>query len=162
MKTIVIYYSMGGNTKWAADQIAEKLGADTLCIEPAVSYPDKGFRKFFWGGKAAVMAETPVLNPYDFDADAYERVIIGFPVWAGNVTPPLRTFVKENKTALQSKSIAAFACQSGSGAEKAFGKLKEALGVSGLEAELILIDPKEKPKAENADKIAAFCAQMQG
>ncbi|MCR4723962.1 MAG: flavodoxin [Clostridia bacterium] len=160
MKTIVVYYSMGGNTQWAAEQIAEQLGADLLRVEPQKAYPDKGFKKFFWGGKAAVMAETPALDPYEFDASAYERVIFGFPVWAGNVTPPLRTFVKENKAALRDCRKAAFACQSGSGAEKAFEKLKEALGVSSLDAELVLIDPKDRPDAANGQKIADFCAAL--
>ena len=158
MKTIVVYYSMGGNTQWAAEHIAEQLGADLLRVKPQKAYPDKGFKKFFWGGKAAVMAETPALDPYRFDASAYERVIFGFPVWAGNVTPPLRTFVKENKAALRDCRKAAFACQSGSGAEKAFEKLKEALGVSSLDAELVLIDPKDRPDAANRKKIADFCA----
>jgi hypothetical protein len=58
------------------------------------------------------------------------------------------------------KHIAAFACLSGSGAEKAFGKLKAALGIDSLEAELILIDPKEKPDHANEKKIEAFCAKM--
>ena len=160
MKTIIVYYSMGGNTQWAAEKIAEQLGADLLRIEPQKAYPDKGFKKFFWGGKAAVMAETPALDPYEFDASAYERVIFGFPVWAGNVTPPLRTFVKENKAAMRNFSKAAFACQSGSGAEKAFEKLKEALGVSSLEAELVLIDPKDRPDAANEQKITDFCAAL--
>jgi flavodoxin len=160
MKTIVVYYSMGGNTQWAAEQIAAQLGADLLRVEPQKAYPDKGFKKFFWGGKAAVMAETPALDPYEFDASAYERVVFGFPVWAGNVTPPLRTFVKENKAALRDCRKAAFACQSGSGAEKAFEKLKEALGVSSLDAELVLIDPKDRPDAANGQKIADFCAAL--
>lgn len=160
MKTLIVYYSMGGNTEYAAKEIAARLGADLLRIEPVKAYPDKGFKKFFWGGKAAVMAETPALDPYKFDASAYERVIFGFPVWAGNVTPPLRTFVKENKAALRDCRKAAFACQSGSGAEKAFEKLKEALGISSLDAELVLIDPKDRPDAANGQKIADFCAAL--
>ena len=104
------------------------------------------------------MSETPRLMPYDFNADAYDRVIIGFPVWAGNVTPPIRTFVKDND--LKGKRIAAFACQSGAGAEKAFNKLKAALGIDDLEAELILIDPKDKPSADNDRKITEFCKKL--
>ena len=47
-----------------------------------------------------------------------------------------------------------------SGAERAFGKLKGALGMERLEAELILIDPKGRPSAENEKKIEAFCEQL--
>ena len=160
MKTLIVYYSMGGNTEYAAKEIAARLGADLLRIEPVKAYPDKGFKKFFWGGKASVMAEQPALQPYAFEAAAYERVILGFPVWAGNVTPPIRSFIAENKDALQNLKIASFACESGAGAEKAFGKLKEALGRSSLEAELILIDPKDKPSGDNLRKIEEFCSAL--
>lgn len=158
MKTIIVYYSLEGNTAFAAQRMAMELGADTLRIEPVKTYPSSGFRKFFWGGKSAVMAETPKLQPYDFDAAEYDRVIFGFPVWASNVTPPIRTFIKEND--LRGKRIAAFACQSGAGAEKAFAKLKAALGIEKLEAELVLIDPKEKPSVDNEQKIKAFCEEL--
>lgn len=158
MKTIVVYYSMGGNTEYAAGRIADALDADTLRIVPEKAYPDSGFKKFFWGGKSAVMAETPTLAPYDFDAAAYGRVILGFPIWASNIAPPIRSFIREND--LAGKRIAAFACESGSGAEKAFGKLKAALGIEALDAELILIDPKDRPTEENERKLADFCAAM--
>ena len=136
MKTLIVYYSLEGNTQYAAERIAAAIGAETLRLAPEKAYPDSGFKKFFWGGKSAVMAEKPKLQPYEFDPAAWERIIIGFPVWAGNVTPPIRTFIKEND--LRGKRIAAFACQSGAGAEKAFAKLKAALGVSALEAEMVL------------------------
>lgn len=160
MKTIIVYYSMGGNTEFAAGKIADRLGADLLRLQPKKAYPSSGFRKFFWGGKSSVMAETPELVPYAFDGTAYDRVIFGFPVWAGNITPPLRTFIQEND--LSGKRMAAFACQSGSGAEKAFGKLKACLGIERLEADLILIDPKDKPRKDNEEKIADFCAKLAG
>ena len=143
MKTLIVYYTLEGNTHYAAKKIASLLDADMLRIKPVKTYPRKGFRKFLWGGKSAVMAEKPELEPYTFDASAYDRIVFGFPVWAGNVTPPLRTFIKEND--LSGKRFAAFACQSGAGAEKAFEKLKTALGIRELDAELVLIDPKTKP-----------------
>ena len=158
MKTLIVYYSLEGNTEYAATKIAEVCEFDALRLVPVKEYPASGFKKFFWGGKSAVMAETPELEPYTFDADSYDRIVFGFPVWAGNVTPPIRTFVKDND--LKGKRIAAFACQSGSGAEKAFAKLKEAIGINKLEAELVLIDPKVRQNAENDRKINDFCAKL--
>lgn len=159
MKTLIVYYSLEGNTEYVAERIAEACGFDTLRLMPVKKYPDSGFRKFFWGGKSAMMAETPELEPYSFDAGSYDRIVFGFPVWAGNVTPPIRTFVKEND--LKGKRIAAFACQSGAGAEKAFGRLKAAIGIEDLEAELILNDPKTRMSAENDRKIRDFCEKLQ-
>jgi flavodoxin len=158
MKTLVVYYTLEGNTHYAAKKIASELGADVLRLKPVKTYPKKGFRKFFWGGKSAVMAETPELQPYEFDASLYDRIVFGFPVWAGNVAPPLRTFIKEND--LSGKRIAAFACQSGAGAEKAFAKLTAALGIGELMATLVLIDPKEKPDPMNEKKISEFCEKL--
>jgi flavodoxin len=158
MKTLIVYYTLEGNTHYAAKKIASLLDADMLRIKPVKTYPRKGFRKFLWGGKSAVMAETPELEPYTFDASAYDRIVFGFPVWSGNVTPPLRTFIKEND--LSGKRFAAFACQSGAGAEKAFEKLKTALGIRELDAELVLIDPKTKPDPINEKKISGFCGKL--
>ena len=158
MRTLMVYYSLGGNTEYAAKRIAAQLGADMLRLEPVKAYPDSGFKKLFWGGKSAVMGETPELAPYRLESASYDRIIFGFPVWAGNVAPPIRTFIKEND--LTGKRIAAVACQSGSGAGKAFGKLKLALGIEQMEAELVLIDPKDKPNAENEKKILAFCGVL--
>ena len=158
MSTLIVYFSLEGNTQYAAEKIAEETGAGLLRLDPEKQYPDSGFKKFFWGGKSAVMAEKPKLQPYAFDGGAYETIVFGFPVWAGNFAPPLRTFIKEND--LTGKKIAAFACESGSGAEKAFGKLTAALGIEKLEAELILIDPKARPAADNDNKISEFSAKL--
>ena len=100
MKSLIVYYSLEGNTEYAARAIASILGADMLRIEPVKAYPTSGFRKFFWGGKSAVMAEQPQLQPYTFRPEIYDRIIFGFPIWAGKVTPPLHTFVQENLEAL--------------------------------------------------------------
>ena len=53
MKLLVVYYSLDGNTKAAAERIAGDLGCDVCAVEPEKPIPDKGFKKFLWGGKAA-------------------------------------------------------------------------------------------------------------
>lgn len=158
MSTLIVYYSLNGNTDYAAGLLGEKLGADTLRLEPVKAFPDKGFKKFIYGGKSALMAETPELVPYEFDAEKYDRIVIGFPVWAANVAPPIRTFVKEND--LRGKKVAAFACQSGNGAEKAFVKLAAAIGIPEVAPTMVLVDPKDRPKPEHAEKIEAFCREL--
>lgn len=160
MKTLIVYYSLEGNTEYAAQAVADRLGAAMLRLVPKKAYADKGFAKFFWGGKSAVMAEKPELEPYYAFVDEYERIIIGFPVWASSFAPPIRTFISENKEALADKKIAAFACQSGSGAEKAFGKLKKTLGISDFEATAVLIDPKDKPSDANDTALEEFCKKL--
>lgn len=159
MKTAVVYYSMSGNTRQTAEKIAAALGADLIRIEPVKEYPSKGFKKFLWGGKSAVMGDTPALQPYRFDGD-YDTVIIGTPLWAGTMTPPIRSFIMENKEKLSGKSIAAFVCCAGGDTAKAFEKLRQCLEVNVLEAQLELVDPKDKPSESNEKKLNAFCEQL--
>ncbi len=160
MKTAIVYYSLEGNTEYTAKLIASALGADLVKLEPKKAYPTGKVSKFVWGGKSAMMSETPDLQPYQFDTASYEHIIFGFPVWASNIAPPLRTFIRTHN--LKGKKISAFACQTASGADKAFIKLKAELGIENFQAELTLLDPKTKPDNSNAQKIKEFCEKING
>ncbi len=161
-KDLIVYYSLEGNTEYVVGKISDATGADTLRLVPKKAYHTKGFAKFFWGGKSAVMAEKPALEAYDIDLSEYDRVIFGTPVWAGNYTPPLRSFIEENAAALKGKRFAAFACQSGAGAEKALGKLAKSLGIDGFEQKAVFIDPKERASSEKDAQIGEFCEKLRG
>ncbi len=160
MKTLIVYYSLEGNTQYISDRLAEQLGADILKLVPKKAYSDKGFAKFFWGGKSAVMAEMPELEAYKNDLDIYDEIIIGFPVWAGTITPPIRTFVIDNLQKLKEKRLSTFACQSGNGAKKAFSKLKELLQIEDFFSSAIFIDPKSKPSEANDKEFEEFCKKL--
>lgn len=159
MKAIV-YYSMSGNTDYVANYIANKIEADLIKIVPQKEYPNKGLRKFLWGGKSAVMGDTPKLEDYEFDSDRYDCIIFGTPVWASSFTPPIRTFIKDNKDKLAGKKIAVFICCMGGGADKTIEKLKKYLEINEFKAELILIDPKDKQSDEKNKQIEEFCKKL--
>ena len=108
----------------------------------------------------AVMGEKPQLQPYDFDG-SYDRIIFGTPVWASSFTPPIRTFITENREKLMGKSTAVFVCYAGGGADKAIEKLRRFLAIDNFTAELILVDPKDQPTQENEEKIQVFCGKLQ-
>ena len=160
MKTAIVYYSMSGNTEYAARVIADGIGADLIRIEPEKAYPDSGFRKFLWGGKSAVMGDKPALKPYEFDAVEYGRIVFGTPIWASNFAPPIRSFVAENKEALGGKRFAFFSCSAGGDAKKAETKLAALLGIDGFEATANFIDPKDKKTAESDAAVSGFCLAL--
>ena len=159
MKTAIVYYSMGGNTAWAAGQLASRLDAELIALTPVKAYPDRGARKFLRGGRAAMLGETPALEPYNFDAAAYDRIVLGTPLWAGRISPPLRSFLKEQGAALADKPLAAFICSGGGDDGKAFAQLRSLLG-RDLTAELSLTDPKDRPSPENGERLDAFCRAL--
>lgn len=158
MKTVIVYYSLEGFTKGWAEKIAAETGADLLALHPVKTYPNSGAKKFLWGGKSALMGEKPKLQPYIFDADKYDRVIIASPVWASSPTPPIRSFIDENKDALSGKSVGAIVTYMGGGADKALKKLTKLLGAEP-QPQVILTDIDEK-KTENEQLAAGFIRQL--
>ena len=176
MNAAIIYYSMSENTAYVAEKIREGMLAqlqkdagqegdgtepvvDVIRIEPVKAYPDSGSSKFLWGGKSAFMKEKPKLQPYQFDAGKYDRIIIGTPVWAWTMSPPIRTFIDENREQLKDKQIGVFVC-SGGGGVKAIGKIREFLRVDKLRDALDLIEPKNQPTEANDQAIERFVYNM--
>ncbi len=110
MKALVVYYSMSGNTEYVAKSISNKIESDIIKLTPKKEYPSKGFIKFLWGGKSAIMGEMPKLESYEFESDKYDLIIFGTPVWASSFTPPIRTFINDNKEKLWNKKFSVFTC----------------------------------------------------
>lgn len=158
MKTLIVYYSLEGFTKSWAERIAKESGADLLALHPVKEYPNSGAKKFLWGGKSALMGDKPKLQPYIFNAEKYGRIIFAYPVWASSLTPPIRSFIEENKDKLKGKSIGAIATFMGSGAQKSIKKLTKLLGEEP-QPQLILTDLDDK-KAENEQNAAGFIRQL--
>ena len=161
MKTSIVYYSLTGNTAWAVRHIADKLDAELLELRPCKSYPDRGVKKFLWGGKSAMMGEQPALEPYAFDAGQYDCVILATPLWAGRIAPPLRSFLHEQGSALAGKRFGAVICCSGGKDTKAFAQVRAFLGCDDL-VTLRLVDPKDRPDPGNEDRVNAFCRALTG
>ena len=161
MRTAIVYYSMCGNTGYIAGRLAERTGADLIQIEPKKAYPDKGASKFIWGGRSAMMSEAPPLKPYEFDGSRYDSIVFGFPVWASRVTPPIRSFINDNRQAIEGKSFAVLVCQAGNGGEKCINRLRELLGIEKFLAAEIFTDPKDHPSEENDKRFDRFCGKLE-
>ena len=156
MKAVIVYYSLEGNTDYAAKLLAEELGADLLRLEPEIPYPtDK--KKFLIGGKDATFGVEPPLKSYSFNADDYDTVIFGTPLWAWTMAPPLKTFISGNK--LSGKKLAFFVTSGGGSDKKCFAKFFKMLDVSDAPC-LSLISPLFEKKADDKDKIRSFADKI--
>lgn len=61
MKPAIIYDSMSGNTAYVAELLKKQLDSEATLIEikPVKAFPDSGFKKFFWAGKALSWEKNP-------------------------------------------------------------------------------------------------------
>lgn len=158
MKTAVVFYSLEGNVRYVAEKVAKELGADLIELIPVKAYPDKGMKKFIWGGSAVTFKKTPELEPYEFNAGDYELVIIATPVWAGGFTPPHRTFFENND--LTGKKIAVIASSAGGNAAKCIEAVRAASKADSLVAELSIVDPKGAPSEAKEKQISDFISKV--
>ena len=63
MKIALVYYSLDGNTAFAAEKIGLRLEADIIRLKPVKEYPTEKIAKYFWAGKSASFQESPKLKP---------------------------------------------------------------------------------------------------
>lgn len=94
-KVLVVYYSRTGNTERAAKDVAAALHAD---LERLVDKKNRrGVWGFLGGGRDAMKQNKTEIEPLQKDPGAYGLVVLGTPVWAGNMTPAIRTYLGMNK-----------------------------------------------------------------
>ena len=93
-KTLVLYYSLTGNTKMVAEEIARNVGADIEAIEER----EQGV--------------LPEIQPVQADLSKYDVIFLGYPVWFGTYAPPVITWL--NSVDLSGKKVVPF-CTFGSG-----------------------------------------------
>ncbi len=94
MKTLVVYYSRTGNTKFIAETVAAELGAD---IEAVVDLKNRlGRLNYLPAGRDALSGKATEIAQTKKAPTDYELIVIGQPVWAGNPTPAIRTYIRKN------------------------------------------------------------------
>jgi flavodoxin len=156
MKSIVVYFSLEGHTRFVADIIAKETGADVFELRPVKEYVKTGFGKYFWGGKSVMFNEKPKLETPLPDFSAYDVIYIGTPIWASSFTPPINTFLADSN--LQSKKLMLFACHAGGGAEKCFGKITARLKECKVIGTVAFTDPAEESSTAVTETVRAWVA----
>ncbi|MEN8077869.1 flavodoxin [Clostridioides difficile] len=158
MKSLVIFYSLEGNTKLIATTIANTINADILELKTKKKYSDKGFRKYFWGGRDVLFNSKPELERIDKNINDYDNVFIGTPIWVGTYAPPFNTFLNEYK--IENKNIALFACHGGGGATKFYDNIKKKIPNNKFIGEIDFFDPLTNNKEESIDKVKTWIKEL--
>ena len=114
-KALVVYFSCTGNTKAAAQQIADKLGADVYEIVPAQPYTEDDIDYNNDNCRANRemndASARPAIGGQSVDLANYDTILLGYPIWWGIAAWPVDTFVKAND--FTGKTVIPF-CTSGS------------------------------------------------
>lgn len=135
-KKIVVFHSYTGHTKYIAELIKEKWNCDILEIKPIKPYSDNYNTVVDEYQNNESAKETPSIEKINIDFSNYDEIIVGSPVWWYTITPPIRTFLKEND--LAGKTIIPFATNAG-WLGRTFKEIKELCSKSNVEKEMNIV-----------------------
>ena len=154
MDSLVIFYSRTGTTKKVGNLISEKLSCD---VEEIFDTKKRlGFFGWLRSGKDAMMKKLTILEKINKNPDLYDLVIIGTPIWASNMSTPIRTYISEHKDKF--KNVAFFCTEGSRGGVKCFenmAKICDKKPMATLE-----INKKEMKKEIYIDKIKDFVEEI--
>ena len=129
MKVAVVYFSWSGNTRFAAETIAKKTGADLFEIKAETPY-NSNFGKCCDEAKPECYGKTlrPIKPMEGLDLVKYDVVFVGSPNWWGTMAPPVRTWVTQSKAAFKGKTVCLFQTHGGGGMQRVGKDFAELIG----------------------------------
>jgi flavodoxin len=161
VKTLLVYYSLDGNTDFVAQTIAKETGADTVRLHQ-VKEPPEGLGKYLIGGYEALSRHDVEIYSYrDLNPQDYDTIILGTPVWAGTYAPALRTYL--NQHPFENKGVYLFAISMSGKARGALERLtkhlktghNDVLGAISFKNPLIYSNRSQVRARKFADKICS-------
>lgn len=111
MKSIVIYYSYGGNTRRIAETIADSIGAELAEIETVKPYTGSYDEVVDQGQREVNSGFCPEIRPLEVDLGGYDTVVLGAPVWWYTFAPAMNSYLHEAD--LTGKDVYPFATNGG-------------------------------------------------
>ena len=129
---LVVYFSATGTTKGVAEKLAEGLSADLYEIVPEDPYTDADLNYNDRKSRTSIETDDPTCRPAIAgelpDLTGYDTVLIGYPIWWGDVPRIVSNFVEH--VDLSDKTMAVFFTSGGSGLGSSMKHLEEQAGAS--------------------------------
>ena len=119
-RSLVAFYSMGGNTRALANEVRDAL----LCHLEEIVEPRA--RRGAWGVLRALFdslaRREPTIAPANRDPALYDLLVLGGPVWAGRIAAPVRSYAR--KYGARASRVAFFCTHGGGNPALAFSELQ--------------------------------------
>lgn len=128
MKTLVAYFSATGTTESVARKLAAVAGGTLYEIKPEVKYTAADLDWHDRNSRSSVEMQDRLSRPAIIkdlkDANGYDRILIGFPVWWYTAPTIINTFIEAY--GFKGKMAALFGTSGGSSVTKADADMKAA------------------------------------
>jgi hypothetical protein len=156
MRTLVVYYSLTGNTRTIATALAKDLAADLEELRCTRYAPG------FWGSIRAASdnwrGRLPSIEPVRCSPAQYQQVVVAGPIWAFHPAAPLRAYLKQVRDHLP--RVAFLLTHGGSAGPKSLREMEGIVGHSPVAS--LTVKEADIRGQRFAAPLAAFEAQLQG
>ena len=154
MNGIIVYFSRTGRTRKVAEAIQTLTGFD---IEEIRERKGRG-GPIGWlkSGMESTRTMLPMIEALQYDQASYDLVVIGTPIWASNMSSPVRAYVTRHGPDIRRAAL--FCTGDGDKPEKAFAPITELLGKEPI-ATMGLIGEEREGEAAT-QRIEAFVADL--
>ncbi len=142
--TLVAFFSPTGTTKASAEKLADILNADLYEICPQVPYTAADLDWRDENSRSSVEMKNPDSRPaiadHNADVEAYDSILIGFPIWWYTAPTIINTFIESYD--FTGKNIVIFATSGGTSIMKAVMDLSDALkGKGSIRGSMLTSNP---------------------
>ena len=153
---LVVYFSATGTTKGIAEKIAAIEEADLYEIVPAQEYTDEDRNWHDENSRTTIEQNDPSVRPEiadnSLDLTGYSKIYIGYPIWWGQETRIMDTFVESHD--FDSITVIPFCTSGSSGIGKSGNNLRNNAGSGNwLEGERFAGDTTEDALKEWIDSL---------
>jgi flavodoxin len=94
-KTLILYYSLTGNTRAGCEALQNELGASIMEIKDLRKR--SGRWGFFKTAIGSLVGRHTRIEPEKLDLTGYQNIILGSPIWTGKLSMAIRTFIDRNR-----------------------------------------------------------------
>lgn len=154
-KSLVAYFSTSGVTKKAAEMLAKVTNSDLFEIKPSVPYTKADLDWTNKQSRSSVEMQDkrsrPEIAEKLADADKYDTIFLGFPIWWYVAPTIINTFVESCD--LSGKTIIPFATSGGSGMGKTVDELKPSCPNAIWKSGKVINGMSEKSLADWAENL---------
>ena len=123
-KILIVYLSRTNNTRAVAQMIHDRVGGNLVALELKQPYPEDYQSIVQQVGKEISSGYLPPLQTQISNMEQYDTVFIGFPTWAMQLPPPIKSFLSAYN--LKGKTVIPFNTHGGYGVGSGFRDLKAA------------------------------------
>ena len=142
--TLILYYSLTGNTKACCEILQKELAADMIEIKDLKKRPG------FTTAIGSLLGMNTKIEPETPDLSGYSYIILGSPIWTGKLSMAIRTLIDKNN--FEEKKVILFTTTNALEKEKYKEKSKDLVRKAGGEVlgyyQVVAMEEVEGEKVE--------------